>query len=142
MGVHHCPEKMCTMIQIVNKDIVFFVALRVKRYIYTIILLNSVAVSKGAIQVLRNADGVWGVQFFGKKRYEGVRFTLLALRGGGRCLKLFISTDSTSSHEFASQFGLAIFYMRKTHKSYHEDRVPRKCLLNAPVPADRSPPTT
>ena len=31
----------------------------------------------------------------------------------GRCLKLFVSTDSTSSHEFASQFGLAIFYTRK-----------------------------
>ena len=26
-----------------------------------------------------------------------------------RCTKLFVSTDSTSSHEFASEFGLAIF---------------------------------
>ena len=35
----------------------------------------------------------------------------------GRCLKLFISTDSTSSHEFASQFGLAIFlYAKNTQK--------------------------
>ena len=32
----------------------------------------------------------------------------------GRCLKLFVSTDSTSSHEFSSQFGLAFFYTRKT----------------------------
>ena len=53
-------------------------------------------------------------------------------------LKLFVSTDSTSSHEFASQFDLAIFYKRQTHKSYREDRVPRKCLLNAPVTFDRS----
>ena len=35
----------------------------------------------------------------------------------GRCLKLFVSTDSTSSHEFASQFGLAFFlYAKYTHK--------------------------
>ena len=27
----------------------------------------------------------------------------------GRCLKLFVSTDSTSCHECASQFGLAFF---------------------------------
>ena len=33
----------------------------------------------------------------------------------GRCLKLFVSTESTSSHEFASQFGLYQFvYVRKT----------------------------
>ena len=32
-----------------------------------------------------------------------------------RCLKLFIPTESTSCHEFASQFGLAIFlYARNT----------------------------
>ncbi len=31
----------------------------------------------------------------------------------GRCLKLFVSTDSTSSHEFASQFGLAIVLYAK-----------------------------
>ena len=35
----------------------------------------------------------------------------------GRCLKLFISTGSTSSHESASQFGLAIFlYAKNTQK--------------------------
>ena len=60
----------------------------------------------------------------------------------GWCLKLFVATDSTSSHEFASQFGLAFLYTRKTQKSYREDRVPRKCLLNAPVTVDRSPATT
>ena len=33
----------------------------------------------------------------------------------GRCLKLmFVSTDKTSSYEFASQFGLAIFMREKT----------------------------
>ena len=35
----------------------------------------------------------------------------------GRCLKLFVSTDSTSSHELTSQFGLAIFlYAKNTQK--------------------------
>ena len=51
----------------------------------------------------------------------------------GRCLKLFVSTDGTSSHEFASQFGLAFFYTWKTPKTYREDRPSRKCLLNEPV---------
>ena len=32
----------------------------------------------------------------------------------GRCLKLFVSTESVSCHEFASQFGLAIVHTRKT----------------------------
>ena len=31
----------------------------------------------------------------------------------GRCLQLFVSSDSTSSHEFASQFGLAFFLYAK-----------------------------
>ena len=64
----------------------------------------------------------------------------------GRCLKLFVSTDSPSCHEFAFQFGLAIFFTRKTPKNYREDRVSRKCLLNepavTPVMVDRSPATT
>ena len=34
----------------------------------------------------------------------------------GRCLKLFISTDGTSSHEFARQFGLAFLYRLKNPK--------------------------
>ena len=34
--------------------------------------------------MLRNADGGGGgLRFSGKKRYEGVRFNVLALRGGG-----------------------------------------------------------
>ena len=35
----------------------------------------------------------------------------------GRCIKLFVWSESTTCHMFASQFGLAIFYMRKTHKT-------------------------
>ena len=34
----------------------------------------------------------------------------------GRCLKLFVSTVGPSSHEFASQFGLAYFFSRKNAK--------------------------
>ena len=70
----------------------------------------------------------------------------------GRCLNLFVLTESTTSPEFASQFGLAIFYTRKTPKNHREDRVSRKCLLNeqasamskrgaTPVTVDRSPAT-
>ena len=32
----------------------------------------------------------------------------------GRCLKLFVSTESTSCHEFASQFGLEFFISENT----------------------------
>ena len=35
----------------------------------------------------------------------------------GRCLKLFVSNDSTSCHELASQIGLELFYTRKTQKT-------------------------
>ena len=45
-------------------------------------------------------------------------------------LLLFVSSDSASSHEFASQFGLAFFYTRKTPKNLREDRPSHKCLLN------------
>ena len=38
----------------------------------------------------------------------------------GRCLKLFVSTDSTSCHEFASQFSLAIFLYMKDIQNYRE----------------------
>ena len=38
----------------------------------------------GAIQVLRNADGDGGVQFAGKKHYEGVRFSVISVTKGGR----------------------------------------------------------
>ena len=33
----------------------------------------------------------------------------------GRCLKLFVLSESTPCRKFASQFGLAIFFTRKTH---------------------------
>ena len=66
--------------------------------IYTIILLKSVCLSV-CVSVLANGRS----QFL---------HDLL-----GRCLKLFVSTDSTSCHEFASQFGLEFFYMRKTPKT-------------------------
>ena len=48
----------------------------------------------------------------------------------GRCLKLIVSSGSTSCHEFASQFGLAFFYTRKTSINYRECRVSRIWLLN------------
>ena len=35
----------------------------------------------------------------------------------GKCFQLFISSDSISCHEFASQFGLAFLYTRKTSKT-------------------------
>ena len=35
-----------------------------------------------------------------------------------------------SCHEFASQFGLAFFYTRKTLINYHEEPFSRKFLLN------------
>ena len=54
-------------------------------YIYTIILLTSVA-------LLANCRSQFLLDRF------------------GRCLKLFVSNDSPSCHEFASQFGQAIFY--------------------------------
>ena len=55
----------------------------------------------------------------------------------GRCLKLFISTDSTSCHEFASQFGLAFsLYAKNTHKLSRRPTLAHTWLLNesaAPV---------
>ena len=38
----------------------------------------------------------------------------------GRCLKLFVSSESISCHEFASQFGLAIFLYAKNIKNLGE----------------------
>ena len=35
----------------------------------------------------------------------------------GRCLKLIVSYRGTSSHEFASQFGLEFFYTRKNSQT-------------------------
>ena len=63
-------------------------------YIYTIILLKSVCLST-----------------FADCRSQ---FLLDRLE---RCLKLFVSSGSTSCHEFASQFGLAFFlYAKNIHK--------------------------
>ena len=44
-------------------------------------------------------------------------------------LKLFVPTESTSCHEFASQFGLAIFLYPKNTQNYREDRVSYVLLL-------------
>ena len=49
----------------------------------------------------------------------------------GRCLKLFVSTDSTTCHEFASQFGLDIC-VREKHPN--RSRIPRRiryCLFES-----------
>ena len=51
----------------------------------------------------------------------------------GRCLKLFVLTDSTSCHEFASQFGLAIFLCEK-HPKPRGNRITSACVyLNDPA---------
>ena len=44
----------------------------------------------------------------------------------GKCLKLFVSTDSTSCHEFASQFGLAIFLYAKNIQNLGEIGLPAR----------------
>ena len=41
----------------------------------------------------------------------------------GRCLKLFVSTGSTSCHELVSQFGLDFFIYAKNTQNYREYRV-------------------
>ena len=49
----------------------------------------------------------------------------------GRCLKVSVSTDSTSCHEFASQFGLDI---RVREKHQQLSRIPRRiryCLFES-----------
>ena len=46
--------------------------------------------------------------------FQGSGFLLDRLR---RCLKLLVSTESTSCHEFTSQFCIDIFYTRKTPKT-------------------------
>ena len=63
----------------------------------------------------------------------------------GRCLKLFLSTDSTSPHEFASPFGKEFFHKRKAPKNIAqtESRAsdPSKRAVT-PATVDRSPATT
>ena len=48
----------------------------------------------------------------------------------GRCLKLIVSYRGTSSHEFASQFGLEFVYTRKTYINYRKVRPSLNCLMN------------
>ena len=49
----------------------------------------------------------------------------------GRCLKLIVSSGSTSCHEFASQFGLAFFlYAKNIHKLSRMPSLAHKWLLN------------
>ena len=43
----------------------------------------------------------------------------------GTCLKPFVSTESPSSHEFSSKYGLAIFLHIENTKNYREYRVAR-----------------
>ena len=47
----------------------------------------------------------------------------------GRCLKLFVFSEITSCHEFASQFGLAIFYTRKTPKTIAHTDSPARLFI-------------
>ncbi len=47
----------------------------------------------------------------------------------GRCVTLFVSTESTSSHEFASQFGLAIFLYAKNTQKLTETVSPARVLI-------------
>ena len=56
----------------------------------------------------------------------GVRKLQVAMiaRSSGE-MSLFVSSDSTSCHEFASQLGLAFFYMRKTLKT--SEKPGRQC---------------
>ena len=52
----------------------------------------------------------------------------------GKWLKLFVSTDSTSCHEFASQFDLAICLCAKKHPRPRGNRVASTCVyLNDPA---------
>ena len=89
-------------------------------HVYTIILPKSVGVSKLQVAIL------------------------------GRCLKLFVPTESISCHEFASQFGLAVFLYAKNTQNYCEYRVAHtNVYLNEaatayclPVTVGRSPATT
>ena len=52
----------------------------------------------------------------------------------GTRLKLFVSTDSTSCHEFASQFGLAFcLYTKNTQKLSQRPTLVHTWLLNEPA---------
>ena len=49
-----------------------------------------------------------------------------------RCLKLFVSTESTSCHEFASQFGLYIFFILGVRSLANASRARQFNPLNPP----------
>ena len=44
-------------------------------------------------------------------------------------VKLFVSTDIPASHEFASQFGLAIFFIGEQHKKLTKTELPPECSV-------------
>ena len=52
--------------------------------------------------------------------FANCRSQFLLDRLGG-CLKLFVSTESTSPYEFPSQFVLAMFLYAKNTQNYRED---------------------
>ena len=54
----------------------------------------------------------------------------------GRCLKLFISTESTSCHEFASQFGLQFFYTQKIPNTIAKNTVAYAIVYLNEAPTD------
>ena len=58
----------------------------------------------------------------------------------GRCLILFVSTESTSSHEFESQIGLEIFLYAKNTQNLGGNRVARASVyLNEAATGHWSP---
>ena len=66
----------------------------------------------------------------------GVRKLQVAIlaRSFREMLQLFVSSDSTSCHEFATQFGLAIFVKREKHPKPRGNRVASACVyLNDPA---------
>ena len=46
----------------------------------------------------------------------------------GRCLKLSVSAEHISCHEFAFQFGLAILFIREKHQNSRGNRVGSACI--------------
>ena len=100
----HCTRCFIYFINLLTVIHLFYFIIR-HLIIYTIILLRYVCLS-----VFANCRS----QFF-LDRLE-------------RCLKLFVSSDSTSCHEFASLFGLAIFYAQKTSKTSGISGRQRACV--------------
>ena len=94
------------------------------------------AISKLAYIVLSSARSCRSSICPGRLTTDWLVSQFLFDRLGG-CIKLFVSTDGQYPHEFASRFGLAFFYSRKTPKNDRENRVQRKCMLNEP-PSDPS----